>query len=542
MSERREVVRGIGRASAAVWAATAALAAGCASERASEHVRRAPQAALRADLREAQRVSYERSQTPRVELLAAAAFDGRAGELAAREHGTESYRDYGVRPTVPTGLDMLSTFSIDVDTASYTIARRKLRDGVLPPAAAVRVEEFVNYFRQGYPSPREGEFAVLSEAAPSPFRPGKVLLRVGLQGRRLDGDARKRSNLVFLVDTSGSMAWQDKLGLVKRSLALLVEKLRPDDVVSICTYAGSVELVLPPTPVAERDRIQRALAGLRAGGGTAMGSGIELAYRLAAAQAGPGVNTRVFVCSDGDANVGPTSHEEILALIEQHRARGVTLGTLGFGVGNYKDTLMEQLADRGDGSYAYVDTIEEAQRLFGEELVQNLEVLARDVKLQVAFYPRRVASYRLLGYENRAIHDDDFRDDRVDAGEVGAGHTVTALYELELVPGSSGPLGEVGLRYKPGPRPLEGPDPAHEETFSLTAAVAPTFEAASQRFRLTACAAELAEVLRKSPYTRTRLADLPRWVEASLDPRGDDREHDLLDLTRRAAALERAGT
>ncbi len=452
---------------------------------------------------------------------------------------TEEYQDYGVRPQVPTALDMLSTFSVDVDTGSYTIARRKLREGVLPPPAAVRPEEFVNYLRQGYPDPREGAFAVVSEAAASPFRPGKTILRVGLQGRRLSEEARKRANLVFLVDTSGSMRSPDKLGLVKRSLSLLVERLRPDDVVSICTYAGSVGVALEPTPVRHRDRIQQALARLSAGGSTAMGSGIDLAYRLAADQAGPGVNTRVFVCSDGDANVGPARHPEILALIERHRERGISLGTLGFGMGNYKDTMMEQLADRGEGSYAYVDTIEEARRLFGEELVSNLEVLARDVKVQVAFYPRRVARYRLVGYENRAIRDDQFRDDRVDAGEVGAGHSVTAVYELELVPGSEGPLGEVALRYKRGERPQRGPDAAREEVHSLTGAVASAFEGASGRFRVTACAAELAEVLRKSPHVQTRLDSLERLLEGSLDPRFDDREHDLLDMVRRAAVIER---
>jgi Ca-activated chloride channel homolog len=449
-------------------------------------------------------------------------------------HGREEYTDYGVRPFVEASQDNLSTFSIDVDTGSYTVTRRKLREGYLPPVAAVRVEEFVNYFRQDYPNPEQGPFAVVSEAAPSPFRPGRVLLRVGLQGRRVDHASRRRANLVFLVDTSGSMSSADKLGLLKESLSVLVRNLREDDRVAICTYAGSVSMVLPPTPASEQRRILAALAGLRSGGSTAMGSGIELAYRLAAQEAGSGVSSRVIVCSDGDANVGPTSHDQILELIEDHRDAGITLGTVGFGMGNYRDTLMEQLADRGDGSYAYVDSLFEANRLFGEDLVSSLETIARDTKLQVEFDPERVARYRLIGYENRAILDEDFRDDDVDAGEVGAGHTVTALYELELVAGGAGRLGQVRLRYED---PELSGRPATEELHALTGQVAGSFEGASQRFRFVACAAEFAEVLRDSPHVDTQLSTLIRLVERTMSPSYDDREQDFLDMVRRAAVI-----
>ena len=442
---------------------------------------------------------------------------------SAPERSDEGYREYGQRPFVDARRDNLSTFSIDVDTGSYTLARRKLREGLLPPPSAVRVEEFVNYFNQRYPDPAPGEvFRVCSEAAASPFRPGKTILRVGLQGRRLDALERRPANLVFLIDTSGSMQSPDKLGLLKQSLALLVENLRPEDRVAICTYAGSVRKVLDPTPASERGVILRALSRLRAGGSTAMASGIELAYGLAARGARPGVSTRVFVCSDGDANVGPTSHEEILRSIAAQRAQGITLGTIGFGMGNYKDELMEQLADRGDGSYAYVDSLEEARRLFEEELVSNLEVIARDVKLQVAFDPARVRRYRLVGYENRAILDEDFRRDAVDAGEVGAGHSVTAIYELELVPESRGALGEVRLRYKPGQGGPRATEEAVERRAALSAAAGP-FQSASQRFRFTACVAEFAEVLRRSPSAETPLAELCPRVEAALDPRHDAR-------------------
>ena len=273
-----------------------------------------------------------------------------------------------------------------------------------------------------------------------------------------------------------------------------------------------------------------------------MGSGIQLAYQLASAQAGPEVNTRVLVCSDGDANVGPRSHHQILDLIAGYQQRGITLGTVGFGMGNYKDTMMEQLANKGNGSYAYIDGIEEARRLFVEELIANLEVIARDVKLQVVFDPARVRRYRLIGYENRAIADRDFRDDAVDAGEVGAGHRVTALYELELVPGGEGVLGAVHLRYKPGARRGAADERAREESYALAREARP-FAAASQRFRFTACVGELAEVLRKSHHVQTRLPELVALIERSLDHRHDDREHDLLDLAQRAAFLAgRAGS
>lgn len=450
---------------------------------------------------------------------------------------SEQFTDYGIRTFVDAKEDNLSTFSIDVDTGSYTIARRKLREGTLPPPSSVRVEEFVNYFRQKYAGPSKGTFVVHSEAVASPFRRGKVVLRVGLQGKRLDHATRKPANLVFLIDTSGSMQSRDKIGLLKRSLSVLVENLSPQDRVSICTYAGSVRKILGPTSAAERGTILRALSRLRAGGSTAMASGIDLAYRLAAAQAGPGVTTRVIVCSDGDANVGASSHEEILKLITAHRKTGITLGTVGFGMGNYKDTMMEQLANRGNGTYGYVDSIEEAQRMFGEDLVSNLETIARDVKLQVAFDPARVRRYRLIGYENRAIHDDDFRRDEVDAGEVGAGHSVTALYELELVPGSEGPIGEVRLRHKPGERLSAADERAVEARFALTSDVARKFSGASQRFQFVTCVAEFAEILRKSPHTRTKLRELTELAESALDRKHDDREHEFLTMVNRALFL-----
>ena len=453
-------------------------------------------------------------------------------------HAREEYVDHGVRPFVTTGADPLSTFSVDVDTGSYTVTRRKLREGTLPPPVAVRAEEFVNYFRPGVPAPLDDDFTLHADAAASPFRE-RTLLRVVLRSRVATGATRKPANLVFLVDTSGSMRSSDKLPLVVRSLRYLTERLRDDDRVAVCTYAGDVDVVLPPTWGGEKESIVDALESLEAGGSTAMGSGIDLAYELAARMARPGTNTRVIVCSDGDANVGPTSHAEILRLIARHERAGITLGTVGFGMGNYRDGLMEQLADEGDGSYAYVDSDAEARRLFQEDLVQSLELVARDAKVQVAFDPARVARYRLIGYENRALLDEQFQDDQVDAGEVGAGHSVTALYELELVPGSAGPFGEVRIRWRSA-EPLEG-EPARELVRSLPAIAAPGFERASRGFRVQACAAELAEVLRRSPHVATRPADLLPHLEAALDRHADEREQELLDLIGRAAALSRAG-
>jgi len=445
---------------------------------------------------------------------------------------SEDYTDYGVRGFVDPVQDPHSTFSVDVDTGSYTIARRKLREGMLPPPAAVRVEEFVNYFRQGYPDPAPGEaFGITAQAMPSPWRPGKTLLRVGLQTKRIDHSQRKPANLVFLVDVSGSMSSPDKLGLIKQSLGILTRSLRPDDTVAISTYAGSVETVLAPTPVAEREEILDALDDLEAGGSTAMGSGIALAYSLASERAGPGANTRVIVCSDGDANVGATHHDQLLETIRGYRGKGITLGTVGFGMGNYRDTLMEQLADAGDGSYAYVDGLSEARRLFSEDLISSLELVARDAKIQVEFDPARVARYRLIGYENRAILDQDFRNQRVDAGEVGAGHAVTALYELELHD-ALGDLGVVRVRYQPP----EGGEAIEQEQPIPGELLAP--ETAPKRLHFVAAVAEFAERLRNSPHVETPWPTLLAACESSLSSPSDAREHELLDLVRRAARID----
>ncbi|MCP4807962.1 MAG: VWA domain-containing protein, partial [Proteobacteria bacterium] len=307
---------------------------------------------------------------------------------AYQESTSEGYVNYGVNDMTLSTKDALSTFSIDVDTASYTIARRKLLDGYLPPAASVRVEEFVNYFPYAYVQPvGDAPFAVNMEAAPNPFEPRHHVLRIGVQGDELSADERKPVRLTFLVDVSGSMSSADKLGLAKRSLHLLVDQLDAEDSVALGTYAGATRMVLTPTPATDKDAIHAAIESLSSGGGTAMSSGIDMAYDMAQRAYVPGAENRVVVLSDGDANIGPSSHQQILTQIQDHAKAGITLTTVGFGMGNYKDTMMEQLANDGDGNYFYIDGMNEARKVFSEDLSGTIQTIARDVKIQVEFDP-----------------------------------------------------------------------------------------------------------------------------------------------------------
>ena len=446
--------------------------------------------------------------------------------------GTESYEDHGVNPWVDTGTDRFSTFAIDVDTASYTITRRKIMDGVIPPAEAVRVEELINYFKYDYAGPGGAmPFAVHMEAAPSPFTPGRHLLRVALQGKKLSKGERKPAHLVFLVDTSGSMRSPDKLDLAKRSLRILVDNLQDGDTVALTTYAGSVRLVLEPTGIDEKARIHAAIESLSGGGSTAMGSGIELAYSVAARTLSPGSLSRVIVLSDGDANVGPVSHDEILKTIRGKVSEGVTLSVVGFGMGNYKDALMESLADSGNGNYYYVDGLSEARRIFQEALGGTLEVIAKDVKIQVELNPAMVSHYRLIGYENRDIADDDFRDDKVDAGELGAGHRVTAVFEVELTPealkASSkkiATLATVRLRHMKPKGTV-----AVENTYTFPAAgLNRKFDDASRDFRFAAAVAGAGEILRRSPHAEGwDLEEVIAIAGAATEPHESDRKEFL---------------
>ncbi len=461
-------------------------------------------------------------------LAGAAIADAPAGAK-----GTEQYQDYGVNPVVDPAKDRLSTFAIDVDTASYSITRRKLlQEHTLPPYAAVRAEEYINFFGYDYPQPKQGAFGVTLDAAPSPFEKGHSLVRVALQGKRVQGADRKPVHLTYLVDTSGSMDAPDRIGLAKKSLEMLTESLRPGDTVALCTYAGSVREVLAPTGIDQRAKILSAIDDLGAGGSTAMSSGIELAYRLASRTLVPGEVNRVVVLSDGDANVGNTSHEAILQTIAQYKERGITLSTVGFGSGNYKDVMMEQLADKGDGNYAYVDSEAQARHVFGEATDGLLQVIARDVKVQVDFDPAAVSEYRLIGYENRDVADKDFRNDKVDGGEVGAGHSVTAFYDVVFKPGAKASPITVRVRAKP---PL-GSETATETSYALDrASIAPTFDAAPQSFRFAAAVAGFAEILRKSPHAHYGFDLVARIAEGSTGDRPGRRE--FVTLVNAAAGL-----
>jgi Ca-activated chloride channel family protein len=443
----------------------------------------------------------------------------------------DNYEDYGTNEMVLVANDPLSTFAIDVDTGSFTNARRSIEEGWLPPPASVRVEEFVNYPDYDYDAPTgDSPLGVTLEAAPSPWASGRHVLRVGLHAPEPAG-ARKPVHLVFLVDVSGSMNTPDRLPLAKECLASLVGGLGPEDTVGLVTYAGGVRAVLEPTPTTRKAEILDAIDQLRSGGGTAMGSGMTLAYEMASDAFVEGIENRVIVLSDGDTNIGATSHDQILAGIEEYAKKGITLSTIGFGRGNYNDALMEQLADRGDGNYFYVDSLEEGERIFGEKLTSTIQTVATDVKVQVEFDARAVHAYRLIGYENRDVADEDFRDDAVDAGEVGAGHRVTALYELILKDAPSGDLATVRIRAeKPGAENAAG-----EWTTPLPVSrVEDELADTTRDFRVALGMATFAEVLRGSA-PEVELTDVAALIRGAARHGSDDSS--LATLVDTAAAL-----
>ncbi len=451
------------------------------------------------------------------------------------KQNTEGYKDHGVNPLTKTADDKFSTFSVDVDTASYAISRKKLNAGIMPPPASVRVEEFVNYFKYDYPEPEEGAFAVHLEGAPSPFvaNGGDYIMRVGVQGKRLKVKDRKPVHLTFLVDVSGSMSAHDKLPLAQTALHILVSNLNKGDSIALSTYAGHTAEILAPTGVENRKKIKNAIDNLKSGGGTGMSSGMESAYKSAMKNFQKKHVNRVIILSDGDANIGPKSHKEILSRIKHFADEGVTLSTIGLGMGNYKDTMMEQLANKGNGNYYYIDTAKEAKKVFGEQLDGTLQVIAKDVKIQVEFDPKKVESYRLIGYENRKIADEDFRNDRVDAGEIGAGHSVTALYSLKLIKQATGKLATVRIRAKK-------PDgqKASELAFDLDrSAIRDTLASASKDFQFQMGVVEFAEVLRKSPYAEgLTLALVQEIIAPVLDGKEDRVE--FSNLLKKAMSLK----
>jgi len=325
----------------------------------------------------------------------------------------------------------LSTFSIDVDNASYTNVRRFINNGKTVPKDAVRVEEMINFFKYQYPQPTGSEpFSINTEYSDAPWNPEHKLLKIGLQGKIIPDDNLPTSNFVFLIDVSGSMNEENKLPLLKESMRLLVEQMRSKDKIAIVVYAGAAGMVLPPTNGSDKQTIYNALDKLSAGGSTAGGAGIELAYKMAQENFIKGGNNRVILATDGDFNVGASSDKDMQTLIKEKRKSGVFLTCLGYGMANYKDSKMEILADKGNGNYAYIDNMQEANRYLTKEFKGSMYAIAKDVKIQIEFNPKHVQSYRLIGYENRKLRDEDFANDAIDAGELGSGHTVTALYEI----------------------------------------------------------------------------------------------------------------
>jgi len=360
-----------------------------------------------------------------------------------------------------------STFSIDVDNASYTYARTALRQGYLPDSQNVRIEEFINYFNYNYSKPKQDVFSMYQELSPCPWNPNHYLLHLGIQGKDIEPDPSVINNLVFLIDVSGSMS--DDLPLVKQSLFVLLDHLKSNDRVALVVYAGNAGLVMNSTPIALKDSIKRSINRLESGGSTAGGAGINLAYKIAKDNFVSGGNNRIMLATDGDFNVGINSTSELEKLIEEKRKENIFLTTLGYGIGNYRDDVMETLADKGNGNYYYVDGMDEAKRLFSKEIMSTIFAIAKDVKLQLVFNDQIVKGYKLIGYDNRRLNKEDFTDDKKDAGELGSGHHVTALYEIDadaLKPGDN--LATLKLRYKAPDKdvstPLEFPMPANLKT------------------------------------------------------------------------------
>ena len=451
-----------------------------------------------------------------------------------------TFKDYGVNPFVDTEDDHLSTFGLDVDTASYTLARKYVTDGQLPPQDAVRLEEFVNYFDQGYRSPPKGKaFAIAIDAAPFPFAETEryLLMRVGIQGYVVPEEERKPVALTFIIDESGSMDSGGRLELVKNALIELVAQLRPSDSVGIVAYTDNARVVLEHTSARDKARILRAIANLQPRNSTNAEAGLVLGYQKADAAFDPECINRVILCSDGVANVGQTGPDAILNRLGDYASKGIVMTAVGVGMGNLNDVLLEQIADKGDGTYVYIDTPEEAHKVFVEDLTGTLQAIALDARLQVDFNPEAVSRYRLLGFENRDVADTEFRSDKVEAAPIGAGHNVTALYEIKLQNDVSAEatIATVYLRWQ---------DPDNKEFIEIkqaynTAQVAEGFTEAAPRLQWDAIVAEYAELLRRSPYAeQSSLAAVLEEAERAGKLLADDADvQEFVELVRRANAL-----
>ena len=473
------------------------------------------------------------------EYYPASISSGAMGYSTNENFNTEAYSPITENDFKNALMNPLSTFSIDVDAASYSNVRRFITNGQTPPADAVRIEEMINYFNYDYPQPKdEHPFSITTEMSDCPWNAKNKLIHIGLQGKKIDMSELPTSNLVFLVDVSGSMDSPNKLPLLKKSFNLLVDNLRENDRVAIVVYAGAAGLVLPSTTGKDKEKILEALNNLSAGGSTAGGAGIKLAYKIAQENFIKEGNNRIILATDGDFNIGASSDGEMTKLIEEKRKSGVYLTCLGFGMGNYKDSKMETLADKGNGNYAYIDNILEAKKVLVTEMGGTLFTIAKDVKLQLEFNPNKVESYKLIGYENRLLNSEDFNDDTKDAGELGAGHTVTALYEIvlkgdgtapsidplryqnltELVPKTapSNELLTVKFRYKKPTEDISKLIVNHLTDKSV--ALAKT----SDNFRFSAAIAEFGMLLRDSKYKAN--ATYKQVIELAKASKGTD-EH-----------------
>lgn len=457
-----------------------------------------------------------------------------AGDRGDYQQG-EEYNEVEENNFIETSKEDTSTFSIDVDTAAYTIMRRDLNNGTLPKKASVRTEAFINYFDYDYPQPKNNRpFSIRTEVGPSKFGDNKQLLHIGLQGKEIPVSEMAPTNLVFLIDVSGSMSSPHKLGLVKESLKTLLDTLRPSDTVGIVVYAGSDGVVLEPTPVEQEQKIETALEQLQSGGSTNAEAGIVSAYEMAEKAKIQGGNNRVVLVTDGDFNVGRTG-DALVDLIEKYRKKQISLTAAGYGMGNYKGGQMENLAQKGNGNYFYVDKEAEAKRIFGEDLPSTLEVIAADVKTQVEFNSDVVKKYRLVGYENRVMDNEDFEDDSKDAGEIGPGHTVTALYEVELKkePKDQDVLARLSLRYKDqygdSSKELNGKIRG-KELFD-------SFDKGTTRFRFSAAAAEFAEILRDSKHSTGANFDTVVDIAKNANPDDTEARKTFVDLVEKAKSL-----
>jgi Ca-activated chloride channel family protein len=444
----------------------------------------------------------------------------------------------GSNPFVDVEDDRLSTFGLEHDTGSYSIVRGYLTDGNHPPKAAVRVEEFVNYFDYDYIKPTFDPFNITMDAAPSRYGAdikNAYLLRVGVQAREVPAANRKPAVLTFVIDVSGSMEGDERLGLVKRALEMLVSELREGDRVGIAIFGSRGSVYMEHRDAGSKDAIIAAIQKLQTEGSTNAEEGLKVGYEMASKAYREGCTNRVILCSDGVANVGRTQVKGILNTIVENRRKGITLSTIGFGMDNYNDTLMEQLGDKGDGHYAYVDSIDEAKRIFVDNLTGALEVVGRDVKIQIEFNPLVVKSYRLIGYVNRDIKDEDFRNDSVDGGEIGANHAATALYEIKLIEGATGAIGYATIRYKTDERDAEFTEISQEV---YTRDIASSWEAANDGLRLAGNVAEFAEILGEGFYAKNGSLEAVLADLESLRSR-DEQVIELIELVKKAMELKK---